>query len=442
MNWDLLFDHCLLVTAKEDDAGVIEDGSLAIKDGKIAFIGKSNLIQSSWRESTEEVIDGKGKLLLMPGLINAHTHHPMSLFRSLANDLPVDIWLHDHVWPLEAKYVSPEFVELGTKLSLLEMIKSGSTVFNDMYFYINEVAKAADSVGVRGFIGSGVLDFATKFASNVDHALEQTEEFIKTWRYHPRIHPTVAPHAPMSCELSTYEKSKQLADRYKVMMHTHLCEGQQKEFVAYANESSIQVLDKAGLLDAKVILAHAIHVDEKDLETLQDRKVSVCHNPESNMKLASGVAPVHEFLKRGIPCALGTDGPASNNELSMFSTMKTTAMLHKVWLKDTTVVSAKETFEMATMGGAKALGLEKVLGSLEEGKLADLAVIDLNRPHLTPCFDPHSIIVYSMQASDVIHTLVDGKFIMRDRVVQGLDEQAILEEARTKGKEMKIADQS
>lgn len=421
---DTLINNAYIVTM-DDKRSVYENGFIAIQGHKIVGIGDA--VNSNQYKSAN-TIDAQRKLII-PGMINTHTHHPMSLYRGYANDKPLMDWLFKYILPLEAKTVNREMVRLGSSLSIIEMIKSGVTTFNDMYFFEDEVGKVAEQAGVRAYLGEGTVDAPSPSCETVDNFLKYTEDLYHQWKGHDLVTVGTAVHAPYSTSIETYRKAKDLAEKYDMRFHTHISEAVQAEF---PNEetSSIQKLHEYKILDETVTAAHCVHVDEKDQEIMLECGMSVSHNPESNMKLSSGAAPIPKMFDAGINISIGTDGPASNNDLSFFGAMKFTALLHKLVGNDPTLANAKDVFYMATMGGARALGLDKKTGSLEVQKDADLVMIDLNQPHLSPLYDPYAQIVYAMQASDVENLMVRGRWVMKNREVQGLNEADTLDQVR------------
>ncbi|MDP2708519.1 MAG: amidohydrolase, partial [bacterium] len=388
---------------------------------KIVAVGTAAEISNY---QAEETIDA-GNSIVMPGLINAHTHAAMAYFRGLADDLPFGVWLNERVWPAEAKYVNESFVARSGELSCLEMIKSGTTCFNDMYFFgQNIMAETVERAGVRALLG---IDFKNPELS-ISHAIELANKY----KGNEHIKITLAPHSVYACSKDTLEKVKQAAEANNFQVHIHVSESE-KEIIDCKkthNKSPVEYLDELGLLSNKLIAAHSIWLSDSDLEIYKNKGVRVAHCPISNMKLTSGIAPLPKILKLGITVGLGTDGAASNNTLDMFADMRVCALLHKINNFDPAVVSARELIRMATINGSKVIGLENEIGSLETDKKADIITINLDKPHLSPLYDPYSHLVYCANGSDVANVIVNGKVIMKNREVKTLDEGKILSEAK------------
>ena len=415
------------IISMDSNRTILEPGNIAIKDGKIVAV---EITGSSKNElKAKETIDATGKLV-MPGLINTHTHAAMTIFRGYADDLPLMEWLQNYIWPAEAKYINADTVHLGTQLAAIEMIGSGTPTFNDMYFFEDEVAKAAKEVGIRAVIGEGLLDFPTPNKKTPQDGLDYTEMLIKKWRNDPLITVAVAPHSPYTASSELLKSAKNLSDKYDVPLHIHVSETEQEVNDSMAKHSltPFEYLDSLGFLGENVIAAHSVHLTPHDIQLIAKRKVGVSHNPESNMKLASGIAPIPELLDAGAKIGLGTDGAASNNDLNMFEEMDTAAMLHKVFTKNSSVVNAKSVVEMATIGGARVLGLDKEIGSIEKGKRADIIIIDLDKPHLTPLYNPYSQIVYAMDGADVETVIIEGRIVMRDHKILTVNEEKIIQD--------------
>ena len=419
-----LIIHDAMILTMNPQFKVYVDGAIVIKNDRILAMGDTSEILQKY--SAREIMDGSGKLI-MPGLINTHTHVPMSIFRGYADDLPLQEWLYDYIFPVESEFVNSENVTLGTKLAMAEMIRSGTTTFNDMYYHIEDIARVVEQVGLRAVLSEGLIDFPAPNSPTPADGLKTSEKLIKKWGKHPRITISVSAHAPYSCSAELIQNAKALADKYQVPFNIHVAETR-KEFdqtMKDFNLTPVGYLDQLGVLGPNVIAAHGVHLTPEDIDILAQRGVSVAHNPECNMKLASGVAPIPELMKAGVKVGLGTDGVASNNDLDLFNEMNTAAILHKLNSLDPTVLDAQSVVHMATMGGARVLGMEKEIGSLEPGKKADMILLDMMQPHAHPIYNIYSLLVYSMKAADVETVLVDGKFIMRDRKLLHLDEKSI-----------------
>jgi len=416
------------IVSMDSNRTILEHGAIGIKDGKIVAVGITDTIRGELK--AKETIDATGKLI-MPGLVNTHTHAAMTIFRGYADDLPLMEWLQNYIWPAEAKYIDADTVRLGTQLAALEMIHSGTTTFNDMYFFEDEVAKASKEIGIRAVVGEGLADFPTPNKKTPDEGLEYTEMLIKKYRNDTLIKVAAAPHSPYTCSPGLLEAARNLSYKYKVPLHIHVSETEQ-EFNDSINKHGLtpfEYLDSLDFLGDNVIAAHSVHLTANDIKLISDKKVGVSHNPESNMKLASGVAPIPELMEAGATIGLGTDGAASNNDLNMFEEMDTAAKLHKVFSNNSSVVDSKSVVEMATIEGATVLGLDKEIGSIEVGKRADIIIIDLHSPHLTPLYNPYSQIVYAMDGSDVGTVIIEGKIVMRENKILTIDEDKIIQDA-------------
>jgi 5-methylthioadenosine/S-adenosylhomocysteine deaminase len=408
---------------------VITPGAVAIDGADIVAVGAAETIRRQFRG--RQTIDAGGQVV-MPGLVNTHTHAPMVLYRGLADDLALEQWLTKYIFPAEAKTVSPEFVRAGTRLAALEMIESGTTTYADMYYFEEEVAKETKAAGLRGVLGQTVIQFPVADAKTPAEALARTETFIQAFRNDPLITPAVAPHAIYTNDGATLKAARALALRYNVPTLIHAAETQSEAMTAKERGSPtvVSYLESLGFLGPGVLLAHAVWVNDADMTLLKMRGVGVSHNPESNMKLASGIAPVKAYLAADMAIGLGTDGAASNNDLDMFEAMRVASFLQKVATGDPTAVSAQAAVRMATIGGARALGMEKQIGSLESGKRADLIIVSLNAARQTPMYEPMSHLVYVTRGDDVQTTIVHGKVLMRDRRVLTLDRTAVLRDAK------------
>jgi 5-methylthioadenosine/S-adenosylhomocysteine deaminase len=409
---------------------VIPDGAIAIDGSDIVAVDTADAIRRAYRGT--DTVDANGQVIL-PGLINTHTHAPMVLFRGLADDLALQDWLTKYIFPAEARMVSPEFVRAGTRLAALEMIGSGTTTFADMYYFEEEIARETKAAGLRGVLGQTVIQFPVADARTPADALKRAEAFINAFKDDALITPAVAPHAPYTVDGPTLMAARDLSKKYGVPTLIHVAETRtevqdaQKQFKA----SPVDYLDRLGFLGPGVLAAHGVWVSDGEVAILKQRGVGVSHNPESNMKLASGAAPVTAYLKAGVALGVGTDGAASNNDLDMFEAMRTASLLAKLETGDPRAVSAREALEMTTIGGARALGMASRIGSLEAGKRADLIVVRMSSARQTPMYDPISALVYTTRGDDVDTTIVNGKVLMRGRKVLTLDENAVLNEART-----------
>ncbi len=438
---DLLLTNAIVLTLNPNGE-VFNPGAVAITGDSITAVGPAADIAAQYPAA--QTVDCSGKVIL-PGLVNAHTHAPMSLLRGLADDLRLDVWLLGYVMPVEREFVSPDFCRLGTLLSCAEMIRSGVTTFADMYYFEEEVAKAAADAGMRALCGQTVLKFPSPDAGSYEDSLAYARDFIQRWQKHPLIVPAPAPHAPYTCTAEILRDCAALAVEFDVPLHTHLSETA-FEVAESRKQHGIPVIPwvkKQGLFEAKVLAAHCVHVDAGEIRTLYKAKVGVAHNPTSNLKLASGVAPVVKMLETGLNVGIGTDSPASNNDLDMFEETRLAALLAKGLSGDPTALPAKTALEMATRRGAAALHLGGVTGSLEPGKRADLAILDLATLHNSPKFtrDPHAIysqLVYTAHAPDVTDVMCNGQWLMRDHRLLTLNETDLLAAAAEYAKRIDV----
>src|SRR6059058_601317 len=403
---------------------VIENGAIAIKAGRIEAIGRANEIDQ--RYAAREVINATGKVVV-PGLINGHTHVPMTLFRGLADDLDLQEWLTKYIFPAEAKNVTEEFVRVGTRLGLAEMIRGGTTTYCDMYYFEDAIADETSKAGMRAVLGETVIDFPVADNKTNAEAMTYVESFVKKWQGNALIVPAIAPHAPYTVSEDHLKAVRAFSDRTGAPIVTHISETKREvdDSIKAKGASPVDYLNRIGFLSNRVIAAHMVWPTEEELGLLKKLGVGIVHNPQSNMKLASGVAPVPEMLKQNLPVGLGTDGAASNNDLNLWEEMDTAAKLHKLISRDPKVVNAEEAFEMATIRGARALHLEKEIGSIEKGKRADLD--DLNQ---TPYYNIYSDLVYATKAADVRTVIIEGRVVMRDRRLLTLKEETIKADAR------------
>ncbi|NWF76643.1 MAG: amidohydrolase family protein [Nitrospirae bacterium] len=407
---------------------IIKDGAIGVNGKKIIDIGTfQNIFQ---KYSSSNVIKTKSTVIF-PGLINTHTHAAMVYFRGIADDLPLKIWLENHIWPAENKWLSPDFIADAVELACVEMLKGGITTYNDMYFYEDAAGMVTKKIGMRAVLGSGILDFPSKTAQNSDEYFTNAESFIKNWKGDEYITPCIAPHALYTCGSDTLKRARKIADAYDTPIHIHLSETKTEvnEIQKRFRMKPVEYLNSLGFLDERVIAAHCIWLTEREIEILAERKVGVSHCVESNLKLASGIAPVTKMLNAGVKVTFGTDSAASNNDLNIFSEMSTAAKLHKAVSKDPTVMDARHVLCMATRWGAEVLGLGKSIGSLEIGKIADLVIATIHKPHMVPIYDIYSHIVYAMRASDVQRVMVNGKWVVNNGKITTVDESEILYKA-------------
>ena len=429
---DTLFVNAL-VLSMDEKLSQYSPGAVAVLGDSIVAVGLQNEITGEY--SADETFDCNGKVL-MPGLINAHTHVPMTLLRGLADDLRLDVWLMGYMMPVERQFVSPEFVQLGTLLACAEQIRSGITTFNDMYYFEDDVAQATARAGLRAVCGQTVMKFSTPDADSFEDSLAMAREFIQKWKGHPLIIPAVAPHAPYTCTAEILRATAELAKEFDVPLHTHLSETA-FEVENMRSEQGIPVIPyvkKQGLFDAKVIAAHCVHIDVGEIRTLLHAGAGVSHNPSSNLKLASGFAPVMKMLETGLNVGIGTDGPASNNDLDMFEEVRLAAFVAKAVSNDPTSLPASQALLMATRLGAQALHIGHLTGSIETGKRADLILVDVSPLHNSPSFkrsadNAYAQIVYACKSTDVSDVMVNGKWLMRTHQLLTLNEVDLLKQA-------------
>jgi 5-methylthioadenosine/S-adenosylhomocysteine deaminase len=424
---------------KMDDAlSVINEGVIAIKDKKIVFVGTTE--DAKGKYSSENIIGGKGSVAF-PGLANTHTHAAMVYFRGLADDLPLKVWLEKYIWPAEERWLSPEFVGHAVELACLEMLKAGITVYNDMYFFGDAIGRATKTTGMRAVVGVGILDFPSKSANTTEKYLANAENFIMEWKGDELIVPSIAPHALYTCAPDNMLRAKKVAEKHNVPIHVHLSETEWeiREIMKRYGKTPITLLESIGFLDESVIAAHCIWPTDEEIDILAEKKVGVAHCIESNLKLASGIAPVNKMLDAGVKVTFGTDGAASNNDLNILSEMSTAAKIHKNVSKDPTALNAKQALLMATRWGAEALGLGEITGSIEEGKSADIVIADFKKPHLTPMYDIYSHIVYSMNCSDIVTVIVNGNVVVNDGKLTTTDESEIMRHANDWGQKIRSA---
>ena len=429
---DILIHNGTILTMDGQNT-IIHNGMIVISDSTISYVGKNRKDSIMAKKD----LDAQGGLIL-PGLINSHTHAAMSLFRGLADDLPLMEWLQNYIFPVEGK-MDADFVRVGTFLACAEMILSGTTTFCDMYLFEEEVARAAKKAGMRAVVGEVIYDFPSPNYGALEKGFIYTEALIERWEKDPLINIAVEPHSLFTCGEELLRKANDLALTKGVPLILHLAETKEEvhEIEKKYRKRPVQHLNDLGLLSSRLIVDHCVHINKPEIELLAENNVCIVHNPESNMKLASGIAPVPDMIAKGITVGLGTDGCASNNNLDLFGEMDMAAKLHKVHNLDPTVMNAQTLVQMATIDGAKVLGLEKITGSLEVGKRADLIVIDTNKPHLVPMYNPYSHLVYAVSGNDVKHSIIDGKIVMEERRLLTLNLEEIIEQSQEKSYRVK-----
>jgi 5-methylthioadenosine/S-adenosylhomocysteine deaminase len=433
VGFDLLVTNGTIVTM-DADRRIIENGVVAVRGDSIVFVGTQSELRSFAMKgvTARQTIDAKGKLVL-PGFINGHTHVPMTLFRGLHDDVTLDDWLRKYIFPAEAKNVTEEFVRWGTRLAAAEQIRGGVTTFADMYYFEDAVAEETKAAGMRGVLGETFIDFPAPDNKTNAAALEYTEKFLKRWQGDPLIHAAPAPHSIYTCSQKTLQDAAALARKYNAPILIHVAEMKKEldDSRAQNGTTPVQYLDKIGILGPDVVAAHCIFVDEADRKILAQRKVGCVHNPSSNMMLASGVSPVPEMRAAGVAVGLGTDGPAgSNNDLDLMEEMDLAAKLAKITKMDPLALNAKAVVEMATIDGARALHMEKEIGSLEAGKKADLILMGLDAPNAVPMYEVYAQLAYALKGSDVETVVIGGRVVMRDKKVLTVNEAAAIAKAR------------
>ncbi len=434
---DLVVDGGICLTMAENQEPVI-DSRILVSGGRIVAAGERKKTPIP-RGASFETLDASG-CLVMPGLINAHAHTAMTIFRGVSDDLPLKQWLFEKIFPLEKEFLSSQTVYWGALLGCLEMIASGTTCFADGYFFQDQTAMAAKKAGLRGLISQGVIDFPAPGVPNPDDNLAAGQRFIERWKGRSeRITPGIFCHSPLTCSEKTLTGAWEMSGAHDLPLQIHLSETREEvdAILAKTGKRPAAYLDGLGILTNRLIAAHAIHLTPEEIALLAERQVGVVHVPESNMKLGSGVANISRMLSCGVKIGLGTDGCSSNNNLDLFGEMDSAAKLTKVFDGNPASLKAREVLRMATLGGTSVLGLESEIGSLEKGKRADMIVVDLKSPHLCPVYHPFSTVVYSAKGSDVRDVMVNGKMLMKDRLFTTLDAQEIL--GRVKEISRKIA---
>ena len=424
----LIINNGIVITV-DGDRRVLNPGAVAINANEIVAVDTPAAIASRYKAA--QTIDAAGQVV-MPGLINTHTHAAMVMFRGLGNDLALMDWLQKYIFPAEAKTVSPDFVRIGTQLAALEMIQSGTTMFADMYYFEEEVAKVTRAAGLRGVLGQTVIEFPVPDAKTPADAIKRAETFARQFGHDELITPSLAPHSVYTLDAATLRAVSETAKRLNIPIQIHLAETQAELGLSQQRHKMrpVAVLESIGFWAPTTLAAHGVWINDDEIALLKQRGVGVSNNPESNMKLSSGTAPVLKYRKAGVNVGIGTDGAASNNDLDMFEAMRQAAFQQKLVTMDPTAISAPEAIEMATLGGARALGRNR-LGSLAAGMLADLIIVDVSKARQQPLFDPVAQIVYTTRGDDVVTTIVNGKVLMRDRKVLTLNAATVIAEART-----------
>lgn len=434
-NIDLSIENAWILTMDEGYSE-FRNGCIQISGGKILYIGS---MENKPLVPSTEVVDAKG-MIISPPFFNGHAHAPMSLFRGLGDDSPLKIWLEDYIWPAEAKYLNADFVYLGSLLSGIETIHSGTNIFADMYFFEDEVAKASSSLGLRSIIGEAILDYPTPNMKDSDSGFAYSEKLIEKYTDNELVSLSIPAHAPYTCSEENLRKVANFSKKYKIPASIHLSEtkNEVEQSIAKLGKSPVKHLADIGFFDYHAVCHHCVHLSTDDIAILKEYEVSVVTLPNSNCKLASGIAPVKEMLDAGINVALGTDGAASNNNSSMLNDLQLMTKLQKVIKSDPTVLTAKQALQIATLNGAKAYRMDTSLGSLEIGKKADMIFIDTSSANMTPIYDPYAQIVYSMQNYDIHSMLINGEFILKNRTMPRIDKNDILNQARKFAEKLNI----
>lgn len=427
-----IITHGIIVTV-DSVSSLYPDGAIAIDGDEIIAIGTSAEISGKYR--SENVIDAKGKIV-MPGMINCHTHLSMTLFRGLADDLQLQDWLTKYIFPAEADFMNGEAVELGAQLAMIEMIHSGTTTFNDMYFYEDNVAQVAKKIGMRGVVSESLIDFPVPNSKNSDEGIAYIRKMVGKYKNDSLITVGLAVHSPYTCGPELIKKAKKVANELNLNFHMHIAETQWEVDTIYKlyKMTPVEYLDKLGVLDNRTIAAHGVWLNDHDIDIFAQRGVSVAHNPECNMKLSSGAAPITKMLSMNCNVGLGTDGVASNNNLNMFEEMHTMALLAKHSTGNPTSIPAETAIRIATINGAKLLGKQKTIGSLEVGKKADIIIINATKPNTTPLYNVYSALVYSISGNDVTDVMINGKFVMRNSAMLNINEEEVMAKVRTKAR--------
>ncbi len=423
---DLIVEGRFVLANKLDR--VIQQGSVVVHNGEIVAVRPTQEIEKSWH-AKEKISRPHG--IVSPGFVNTHTHAPMVFFRGMADDLPLDTWLKRHIWPAESTWLSPEFVRDATALAVVEMIRSGTVLYNDMYFYLEESVPVLEKVRMNAVLGMGVFDFPSKMGNGPEDYLKRAKRMAERFQGHPHIKIAICPHATYTCSPETLVMASELAKSMGLLLHTHASENtwEVEEVSSRYGLPPIELLEEKGVFEGPTILAHVVKPSEREIEILTRRETGVSICIQSNLKLGNGIAPVAKMAAKGVLLSIGTDGAASNNNLHMLDEVSTLAMVQKGVSGDPSIMPAKEVLKMATCNGAKALLFENT-GSIEVGKRADILVFDASAPHLTPIYDPISHLAYAASSGDISDVVMGGKVIMRDGIIEALDEEEVLEKAR------------
>jgi len=426
-NWDMLVVGGTVLTM-EPNTEPIKNGAVAVTDGRIAAVGPAEELLEL---SPSGAVLNAGNSIILPGLVNTHSHLAMTLLRGIADDIPLKEWLEQHIWPVESEYMNRETVRLGTELATAELLLAGVTTTADMYFFGDEVSAVLAEAGMRGVVAESLIDISTPRCATPEEMLEKQRELLEAYSNHPLITPSVAAHSPYSVSAANLVKEAELAEEYEVSMQIHLSETtwEVEKLLGEKGVSPVAYLADLGFLSERTVAAHCVHVSSEDIELLAEFEVGVSHNPVSNLKLASGVSPVPAMVAQGVKVSLGTDGAASNNTLDLLRDMQLAALLHKGITGDPTVLPARTMLEMVTINGARVLGLENI-GTLAEGREADLICVAVDGPHTAPMYDPFSHLVFAARSSDVRHVMIRGQVVVRNHELQTMDRERIEAQVR------------
>jgi len=420
---DILILNGLIVTI-DKNSKIYKNGGIAISNEKIIYVGENKDVEEKYY--AEKIINAQNKIV-MPGLINSHTHLAMTVFRGIADDIKLSDWLNKYIFPAEQKFAKPEIVTLGSELAMIELIHGGTTCFNDMYYYQDITAEVAKKIGVRGIVSEGIIDFPVANSKNSAEGIQYTKNLLDKYKNDELISVGVAAHSPYTCSSDLIQKTKQLADEYNTIFHIHVAETKWEldTIIEKYNATPVQYLENLGVLSENTVAAHCVWLSEKDIDILQKRNVGVAHNPECNMKISSGVAPIPQLLNAKVKVGLGTDGAASNNNLNLIQEMHTMALLHKLNTLNPTVLDAETVVRIATIGSAQVLGKSDKIGSLEVGKKADIICIDKNFANVIPLYNVYSAIVYSLLGNEISDVIINGKIIMKDNIILTINENDV-----------------
>lgn len=434
-NIDIIIKNGIVVTV-DDKNTIIKNGAVAVKNSKIIDVGTNKQILDKY--FSKRTIDAKGKIV-MPGFVNAHTHLAMTIFRGMVDDTVLSDWLYKYIFPAEQKCINPQTVKIGAELSMLEMVHSGTTCFNDMYYYQDVTAEVAKNFGMRGIINEGLIDFPVANSKNPQEGLDYSKMLLKKYANDDLISVGLGAHSCFSCSEDLLKDAHKLAVDNKTIFHIHVAESEWelKTTIKKFGLTPVQYLNKLGLLTQNSVFAHGVWLNDIDISLLVEKNVGIVHNPECNMKISSGIAPIPKLLDKGVKIGLGTDGVASNNNLSMIQELHTMALLHKVNSMNPTVIPAEQAVRIATMGSAKVLGKDKEIGSIEIGKNADIIIIDTKNAHTTPIYNVYSIIAYSLYGNEVTDVIINGKEIMIDNEILTIDESRVINDAKNVSEKIK-----